>query len=136
MLEVCYEDGVLCEDDGAGIIGVVVVPTDEIVMDIRNSVDGECLVGFVQTCACGMSKGFIVRDDAGVDVVGVDGTAYEAYIVAEKMTSEGALDGVLFGVGVVVVGVIADGFEVGCCMGVELLSGVAGSARVVVDGDK
>ena len=136
MLEVSHKDGVLCEDEGAGIVGVVVVPTDEIVMGIRNGVDGEGLVGFVQTSAGSMSKGFIVRDDAGIDVVGVDGTAYEAYIVAEKMSSEGALDGVLFGVGVVAVGVVADGFVVGCRMGVELLSGVAGSARVVVDGNK
>ena len=47
MLEVCHEEGILCEDEGARIVGVVVVPTDELVVSIGEGINSECLVRVV-----------------------------------------------------------------------------------------
>ena len=133
-MEVGNEKCVLCNDDRAGIVDVVVVPSDELVAGMGQGVDEECFVGLIEACARYLSEAFVVGYDAGIELVVMDRTSDELYVVTEELVLASAFDGVLLRTGVVVVGVVTDGLIVASLVDVEFISGLAGSVGVVVDG--
>lgn len=80
--EVGYEDGVLCDDDGARVVGVAVMPRVEAVIVFRIGVDDDGFVRVVEAFAGDTSHLVVVGDDAGIVFATVVGASDKLDVVA------------------------------------------------------
>ena len=129
------EHGVLCDDDGAWVVGVTVVPRVEAVVVLRIGVDDNRFVGVVEAFAGDTPHLVVVGDDAGIVLAAVVGTPDELDVVAEIVEGVRSAGRVGIGVGVLAGAVVDAGEVVVGGMAQEAVAGIGGDARVVVDGN-
>ena len=75
VVEMGYEEGVLSHDDGAWVVGVVVVPMGEGAAGMGEGLDDYGVVEGIEPVAGDAAEVVVVGEDAGIHLAMIDGAA-------------------------------------------------------------
>lgn len=135
-MELRNEERVLSESNCARIVSDAVTPLNENIASVRESMDMDDIIHEIETAARDTAEIFIIGDDTSIDMDRIDRATNKLDVVAEEMAGVSSFDRIhISGIGVIGIGMIDDGLAVVGAVGEELLTGTAGSTRIVVDSD-